>query len=99
MASVFLSTMFPEARIVTVEPDLANAAVARLNTLHHVNVFVEQAAIWGDDGDVGVGLARMSGSNVWGLQATSEGQEWALTVNALDSAAGVEVNQVIPRLR
>ena len=64
-----------------VEPFHANAAAARLNTLRTGRVFVEQAAIWGGGGSgggdgrrgksqqQGVGLARLSRTNVWGGNA------------------------------
>ena len=44
-------------------------------------------------------LAKMSSSNVWGGAALDVGQEWALQIEELPSAAGVEVMAAIPRLR
>ena len=57
--------------------------------------------MWGDSGgpDGGVGMARMSERNAFGGRAAENGDEWALTVEAIDSAAGVEVSQAIPRVR
>ena len=70
------------AHVVLVEPFHANAAAARLNTLRTGRVFVEQAAIWGGRGSSGgggggvdgiqqqgIGLARLSRTNVWGGNA------------------------------
>ena len=44
-------------------------------------------------------LAKMSSSNVWGGDALEVGQEWALQIEDLPSASGVEVMAAIPRLR
>ena len=41
-----MSTVFPSARIILVEPSASNAATARLNLMGR-RVFVEQAAVWG----------------------------------------------------
>ena len=83
------------AHVVLVEPFHANAAAARLNTLRTGRVFVEQAAIWGgggvsggggggvDGNQQGVGLARLSRTNVWGGSAAEVGGAAAHTGCAL----------------
>ena len=85
--------------MVLVEPHPSNVAVARLNTFANGgSVFVEHAAIWG-----GVGYAQISSRNVFGQTmtdgSTGVGQEWAITVEELASAAKAHVTRVIPRIR
>jgi FkbM family methyltransferase len=44
--AVFLAETYPGARIVAVEPDPANAALARKNCAAHPNVEIVEGAVW-----------------------------------------------------
>lgn len=52
LAAVWFSKIFPEAKIVSVEPDPANAEMCRANTAHLKNVEVVEAAIGATPGRV-----------------------------------------------
>lgn len=49
-ASIFYAKRFPGARIVGLEPDLANLAVARRNCAPYPQIELLQAGLWPDDG-------------------------------------------------
>lgn len=95
LASLFFSTLWPDARVIMVEPSPSNAAIARLNTFMCPHVIIENAAIWGD-----VGYATMSNISI--VKTANDVQkkvEWGLTFEELPSAAGLHINNVVPRIR
>ena len=61
-----MSTLFPSARIILVEPSTSSAATARLNLLGR-HVVVEQAAIWGARKGVRAAVGNRAGSNAGGV--------------------------------
>jgi len=66
-ASIWFSKVFPQAQILAIEPDAANAEVCRLNTKSLRNVKVIEAAIGSEPGLVS--LSNPSGQ-AWAVQTT-----------------------------
>jgi FkbM family methyltransferase len=48
-AAVRFAQLFPDAKIVAVEPDLGNLALLKLNTARYQNIHVVDAALWSQD--------------------------------------------------
>jgi FkbM family methyltransferase len=63
-ASIWFHQQFPDAWIVAIEPDAANAEMARGNTAHLDGILVLQAAVGGERGFVAV----VPGDAAWGVQ-------------------------------
>jgi len=80
-ASIWFSTKFPQARVLAVEPEPANAELCRRNTGGR-NVQVFQAAIGAKPGTV----ALTNAEQAWGVQTTRGGDVPVLTVADLLSA-------------
>jgi FkbM family methyltransferase len=86
-ASIWFSLQFPEARIIAVEPDPANARLCRLNTEGR-NVEVVEAAIGASSGSVSLVSAEQS----WGVQTVRGGDVPIVTVpQLLDRIEGAEL--------
>lgn len=77
-ASIWFSLRFPEARILAVEPDPANARICRLNTKGR-NVEVVEAAIGARPGSV----TLVSADESWGVQTVRGGDVPIVTVPQL----------------
>jgi FkbM family methyltransferase len=77
-ASVWFSIRFPEARIIAVEPDPANADLCRRNTKGR-NVEVVQAAIGARPGTVSL----QPSDQAWGIQTVRGGDIPIVTVEGL----------------
>ncbi len=50
--SYMISRQFPEARVICIEPDADNLAMARRNCADHAHVVFMQCALWSSDGEV-----------------------------------------------
>lgn len=77
-ASVWFTTQFPQARVVAVEPDPANAGICRMNASGR-NVEVVEAAIGASPGTVS--LEREGDS--WGIRTRPGGDIPVVTINEL----------------
>jgi FkbM family methyltransferase len=80
-ASVWFHQQFPAARIVAIEPDPDNAAMARANTGHLAEVVVLEAAVGSAPGFV----ALVPGDGAWGVQTerSSNGCEIVTIMQAI----------------
>jgi FkbM family methyltransferase len=77
-ASIWFSEAYPEARIVAVEPDPANARICRMNTEHR-KVEVVEAALGSRSGSVSLVAAEES----WGIQTVRGGDVPVVTIQGL----------------
>jgi FkbM family methyltransferase len=91
MATLYMATLFPNSRVVLVEPSIDNFLTARVNTAHIPNVFQEHAAI------APTGYSRIDSVNINGVAMKSEVmQENALIVQSVDSLNHVRSKSVVP---
>ena len=72
-ASIWFSEMFPEAAIVSVEPDESNAALCLMNCTNRPNIDVVQAAIGSRSGAVTLKRSVEDGRS-WGVQTERDNQ-------------------------
>ncbi len=79
LTAVHYAALYPEARIVAVEMDAENAALARRNTAHLPGVTVVNAAIWDEAGTV----AYDAGASSDAFSASSDALGAARAVNAI----------------
>ena len=52
MASLFFAVRYPQARIIAIEPEAANARLLRQNTALFPQIEVVQAALWSEPGEL-----------------------------------------------
>lgn len=58
-AAVFFALMFPDAKIISLEPDLHNFRMALMNTARFPNVHVVHAGLWSKTAHVGMYLDQV----------------------------------------
>jgi FkbM family methyltransferase len=94
LTSVFFANRFPNARIISVEPEAANFAMLRKNAEPYRNITPVEAALWRSDT-----LLDLSdpGTGNWGFQteepqepAETSGRVRGLTIDTLMREAGVD---------
>jgi FkbM family methyltransferase len=86
-SAIFFSKMFPNAKIIAVEPDPQNADICRLNTKLFENIIVVEAAI----GSVGGKVSVVKHANMsWETQTTRGelGDIRVVTIHEIMSEAG-----------
>jgi len=83
-SAIWFADLFPEARVVAIEPDPANAELARVNTETRPNIEVIEAAIGAKPGFVSLAQGR----NAWSVQ-TSRAETGHLIVTLSDAVKTV----------
>ena len=93
MATLYMATLFPEARIVLVEPSVSNFLTARANTAHMPHVYQEHAAIGP------TGFSKVDSQDVNGQGISSEiMHESGLVVRSVSSLDRVHSTTVVPSI-
>jgi FkbM family methyltransferase len=82
-SAAFFANKYPDATVITIEPDEENFALLKINTSRFPNVRAVQAAVWPSDSMLSL---VDPGAGAWGLQVTS-----------MDNAAPAE-DKVIPAI-
>ena len=54
LAAVFFANRFPEAKIISIEPEAENFEILRRNTAPYPNIVALHAALWGEDTFLGI---------------------------------------------
>ncbi len=91
MATLYMATLFPDARVVLVEPSVSNFLTARANTADLPNVFQEHAAV------ALAGFSKVDSLDVNGKDISSEvGHENGLVVRSVGSLDRVHSMAVVP---
>jgi FkbM family methyltransferase len=65
LASVYFASRYPNARVLSIEPEAQNFALLQKNTAPYRNIEVVQAALWSESGVIGV---VDSGTGAWGFR-------------------------------
>lgn len=75
MASIFFANLYPEAKVIAIEPEISNFAVLAKNVRPYSTIIPIHAALWNRDGEVGVsGRDPTTGTfGKWGFR-TQEGR-------------------------
>jgi FkbM family methyltransferase len=84
LASIYFSAVFPQAKIIAIEPDGKNFELAQRNCKEFTQVKILRAALWGEE------------KNLRATPAT-QGGEWAVTVSETGSnfdVKGITVNSL-----
>jgi FkbM family methyltransferase len=84
-SSVWFARRFPETRVIAVEPDAANAALARANTAPYPNIEVVAAAIGSASGAVSL---RAREGRSWAIR-TERSAEGVPLVTVADLLSGI----------
>jgi FkbM family methyltransferase len=82
ISTLFFANMFPDARIIAIEPDPSNFEILRMNTANYPNVEPVQAALWHIEEKLAI--SNPSAPN-WSFQINSanKGDVTALTMDSL----------------
>ena len=67
LSAAFFARTYPEATIITIEPDAQNYELLLLNTTRFPNVHAVRAAVWKESGNIAL---TDPGSGAWGLQVS-----------------------------
>jgi FkbM family methyltransferase len=70
LASLFFAQRFPEARIISLEPESANFELLRRNTRDYPNVVCLHKALWSESGTVNI---FDPGEGSWSFRTASQG--------------------------
>lgn len=93
MATLYMATLFPDARIVLVEPSVSNFLTARANTAHMPHVYQEHAAVGP------TGFSKVDSLDVNGQGISSEVMhENGLVVRSVSSLDRVHSMAVVPSI-
>lgn len=79
LATVYFGLLYPEARILAVEPEAENFALLQLNASHlGARVSCENAAVWKEDGTINLHTEDAEGNHLgaWGIRV-SDGHDRA----------------------
>lgn len=93
ISTAYFATMFPETKIIALEPEKGNFAQLQKNTAAYPNVTAVHAALWDSDGTVNI---ADPGLNEWGFQTKrnetqkADGAVRAMTVSSIMSEFGLE---------
>ena len=72
LASIYFAKIFPEARIISIEPELSNFHLLKRNTSQYENITPIRAALWKEKTTIDL-INRESGH--WGFQTVKNSQE------------------------
>jgi FkbM family methyltransferase len=89
MASLLFAHRYPTARIIAVEPEPANFAALVKNVFPYRNIAPVQAALWKDDGDVGLGKSTAHSKGAFAIAEHGEQRVRAVTMDTLMKESGL----------
>lgn len=87
-AAAYFAERFPEKRIVAVEPEASNVAVARMNTGCFPQVEVREAALWGHAAQLRISNREIASH--WAYQVEATEGENHVTCCTIEELAGAE---------
>lgn len=85
-ASVYFSRVYPDAKIIAIEPDNENYALLCKNNKDNSNVECVQAALWNDELGVSITNASTSENRGYMVDKTDNAMISSLTVNGIMKA-------------
>lgn len=94
LASVYFAQRFPEARIISLEPDSGNYEMLKINTELYEHITPLNVALWHTSGKVSL---RDPGLGNWGFHVSDEAEEARAEVNAItvsDLITRYELNEI-----
>ncbi len=88
MVSILLANRYPDARIITLEPEAGNFALLRRNVEPYPNIEPVHAALWKEDGQLDI---ANPGDSTWSYQVEEKpgGEVEALTMDSVMARFGI----------
>ena len=89
MASLLFAYRYPKTRIIAVEPEPANFTALVRNVSPYKNIVPVQAALWKEDGEVGLGKSTAHPKGAFAIAEEGERRVRAITMGTLMKETGV----------
>lgn len=90
MASILFALKYPGAKIIAIEPEVANFAALVKNTTPYKTITPIHAALWREDGEVMLGASNAHPKGAFQIVDNGSQRVRAITMGTLMSQAGID---------
>jgi FkbM family methyltransferase len=90
MSSILFALKYPTARIIAIEPEPSNFAALIRNTAPYKTITPIQAALWREDGEVGLGASIAHPKGAFQIVENGQQRVRAITMDTLMRETGID---------